>query len=214
MTDNKQSFLEFQKKIQVKKSTKQGVSYAFRNAEEINNIWKEVSEGWEVVINYYVEVILERIFIKAVATASFDGESKSAQAYAELDSVPVFKTGNKQMQVPQWTGAVQSYAGKYALQALLGIGDEDVDSFPSDQNLTENNQKKVKTNVQKIAPVVATGYEAAIHSIIEKTGKNDGSITMWFMKELGVMKYEDITTDQQAKADKLIETLQKKLEKS
>lgn len=209
MTDKKQSFLEFQKKIQVKKSTKQGVSYAFRNAEEINNLWKEVSEGWEVIINYYVEVILERIFIKAVATASFDGESKSAQAYAELDSVPVFKTGNKQMQVPQWTGAVQSYAGKYALQALLGIGDEDVDSFPSDQNLTENNQKKVKTKVQKIAPAVATGYEAALKSVAEKNGSDIAVITSWFLGNLKVHKLEDITEDQVTEANGYIERLQK-----
>lgn len=113
---------------------------------------------------------------------------------------------------PQSSGSVITYAKRYALSAIFGItSDQDDDGNEATQPAKK--QGRPKTN-QKIAPAVATGYEDAIHSIIEKTGKNDGSITMWFMNELGVTKYEDITTDQQVKADKLIETMQKKLEKS
>ena len=45
------------------------------------------------------------------------------------------------MQVPQWTGAVSSYAGKYALQGLFGIGEEDVDGIASTPQ-TDQSEKK------------------------------------------------------------------------
>lgn len=113
---------------------------------------------------------------------------------------------------PQAVGSAITYAKRYALSAIFGItSDQDDDGNEATHPAKKQGRPQTK---QKIAPAVATGYEAAINSIIEKTGKNDGSITMWFMKELDVTKYGDITTDQQTKADKLIETMQKKLEKS
>ena len=56
------------------------------------------------------------------------------------------------MQVPQWTGAVSSYARKYALQGLFGIGEKDVDEYPSDMN--EPDQPKIKQNLKnKLKPL-------------------------------------------------------------
>ena len=46
----------------------------------------------------------------------------------------------KQMNEPQWVGAVQSYAGKYALQALFAIGEEDVDHFEVAEESLRPNQ--------------------------------------------------------------------------
>ena len=44
------------------------------------------------------------------------------------------------MNEPQWVGAVQSYAGKYALQALFAIGEEDVDHFEVAEESLRPNQ--------------------------------------------------------------------------
>ena len=44
------------------------------------------------------------------------------------------------MTEPQWTGAVQSYAGKYALQSLFAIGDQDVDQFEMSEDSLQQNQ--------------------------------------------------------------------------
>ena len=52
--------------------------------------------------------------------------------------------------------------------------------------------------------------EDAIHSVIERTGKNDGSITRWFCEHLGVAKIEDITMEQIAIADELINKMERK----
>ena len=44
------------------------------------------------------------------------------------------------MNEPQWVGAVQSYAGKYAVQALFAIGEEDVDHFEVAEESLRPNQ--------------------------------------------------------------------------
>ncbi|SUO38458.1 ERF family protein [Streptococcus pneumoniae] len=54
------------------------------------------------------------------------------------------------MQDPQWTGAVGSYARKYALQGLFAIGGEDVDEYPVEesQEQGQNNQQQKPNNQQ------------------------------------------------------------------
>ncbi len=91
-------------------------------------------------------------------------EKRDATAFSELDNVPVYKNGNQQMQIPQWTGAVGSYARKYALQGLFAIGEDDVDDLSIEiennyQNDQYNNQphqqptlKSVPNNNQQQAP--------------------------------------------------------------
>lgn len=89
-----------------------------------------MKSNWSVVVNYDLVEFSGKTFIKAIATASNREEKEQAVAFAELSPVPILKTRNgdlKQMNEPQWVGAVQSYAGKYALQALFAIGEEDVD---------------------------------------------------------------------------------------
>uniref|UniRef100_UPI001BD49FE9 ERF family protein n=1 Tax=Streptococcus oralis TaxID=1303 RepID=UPI001BD49FE9 len=55
-----------------------------------------------------------------------------------------------QMQDPQWTGAVGSYARKYALQGLFAIGGEDVDEYPVEesQEQGQNTQQQKPNNQQ------------------------------------------------------------------
>ncbi|HGR0577427.1 TPA: ERF family protein, partial [Streptococcus pneumoniae] len=57
----------------------------------------------------------------------------------------------KQMQDPQWTGAVGSYARKYALQGLFAIGGEDVDEYPVEesQEQGQNNQQQQQQGNQQ-----------------------------------------------------------------
>ena len=44
------------------------------------------------------------------------------------------------MQDPQWTGAVSSYARKYALQGLFAIGEKDIDEYPAEDNQQQDAQ--------------------------------------------------------------------------
>ena len=206
------SFSELQTKMQVGKTSKQGVKYNFRNAEDIFTHFKTLNSGWEINVSDDLVEVGNRIFVKATATAKKDDEVRSATRFAELDTVPIlntkdYKTGElkqvQQMQVPQWTGAVSSYAGKYALQGLFGIGEEDVDSLVDEIE----KKKEAKTKIPK---EVVKAYKDGIQSVIDRTGKTDGSITRWFCEKLGVVKIEDITMEQISLADGLLKKLENK----
>lgn len=164
------TFAELQRKMQIEKSSKQGISYSFRNAEEIFTKFKKIGSDWSVVANDELFEMAGRIFVKATAKASKGDEVHESTAYAELDSVPVFKNGNKQMQVPQWTGAVSSYARKYALQGLFGIGEEDVDSLSG-----ENTQSQKQQTTQKSEQLITDSELASVMRGIEKLASVSGS---------------------------------------
>ena len=146
-----QSFEQLQKKMQVPKVKKGGVSYSFRNAEEIDTHFKKVSDGWTLVFDDSIVSFGERLFYisKAIVEREEDGRKYSSQGIAELTEVPVIttKTGKtiQQMQAPQWTGAVGSYARKYALQGLFAMGEEDVDKY---QKITKDEFDNLMSNIE------------------------------------------------------------------
>lgn len=126
------TFTELQQKMQLEKKKEGTAKYASRHVEDIYNVFKSLKSNWSVVVNYDLVEFSGKTFVKATATASNREEKEQAVAFAELSPVPILKTRNgdlKQMNEPQWVGAVQSYAGKYAVQALFAIGEEDVDHF-------------------------------------------------------------------------------------
>ena len=142
--------------MQIEKQTKQGVKYPFRTAEDINNKFKSLDSGWSV--SFPEDDIIQKgdkLYYKAVAVAKreSDGTIEKAIGWAREEDVPIFHTQKgdvKQMQDPQWTGAVGSYARKYALQGLFAIGGEDVDEYPVEesQEQGQNNQQQKPNNQQ------------------------------------------------------------------
>lgn len=150
------TFAELQRKMQIEKQTKQGVKYPFRTAEDINNKFKSLDSGWSV--SFPEDDIIkkgDKLYYKAVAVAKreSDGTIEKAIGWAREEDVPIFHTQKgdvKQMQDPQWTGAVGSYARKYALQGLFAIGGEDVDEYlvEESQEQGQNNQQQKPNNQQ------------------------------------------------------------------
>lgn len=150
------TFAELQRKMQIEKQTKQGVKYPFRTAEDINNKFKSLDSGWSV--SFPEDDIIQKgdkLYYKAVAVAKreSDGTIEKAIGWAREEDVPIFHTQKgdvKQMQDPQWTGAVGSYARKYALQGLFAIGGEDVDEYlvEESQEQGQNNQQQKPNNQQ------------------------------------------------------------------
>lgn len=206
----KLSFSELQKKMQLEKKKSKDVKYAFRNAEDIYTKFKEVNTDWELTVFDDLVVISDRIFVKSTATVT-DGERQfQSIGFAELDTVPVLNTQKgqfKQMQVPQWTGAVSSYARKYALQGLFGIGEKDVDEYPSDMN--ERDQPKNKTKPKEQAEAVisvekANYYLKEIAMISAEKRKQDDSIAQWFLQHLNVADYKQIKESQVEQAEMLL----------
>lgn len=129
--------------MQLEKKKEGTAKYASRHVEDIYDAFKSLKSNWSVVVNYDLVEFSGKTFVKATATASNREEKEQAVAFAELSPVPILKTCNgdlKQMNEPQWVGAVQSYAGKYAVQALFAIGEEDVDHFEVAEESLRPNQ--------------------------------------------------------------------------
>lgn len=208
----KLSFPELQKKMQLEKKTSKDVKYAFRNAEDIYTKFKEINTDWELTVLDDLLVVGERIFVKSTATVTNGEKQFQSVGFAELDTVPVMNTQRgqfKQMQAPQWTGAVSSYARKYALQGLFGIGEKDVDEYPSDMNEPEQPKAKAPAKAKKQdEPVIsveqAKYYLKEIAKISTEKGKEDGSIVKWFLQHLGVADYKQIKVSQVEQADMLL----------
>lgn len=137
------TFTELQQKMQLEKKQERNAKYASRSAEDVYNTFKSLKSNWSVVVDYDLVVVMDKTYIKATATAFSKEKNVESVAFAELSPVPILKTRNgdlKQMTEPQWTGAVQSYAGKYALQSLFAIGDQDVDQFEVSEDSLQQNQ--------------------------------------------------------------------------
>ena len=137
------AFTELQQKMQLGKKKEGTAKYASRHIEDIYDAFKSLKSNWSIVVNYDLVEFSGKTYVKAIATASNREEKEQAVAFAELSPVPILKTRNgdlKQMNEPQWVGAVQSYAGKYAVQALFAIGEEDVDHFEVAEESLRPNQ--------------------------------------------------------------------------
>lgn len=116
---------------------------------------------------------------------------------------------------PQAVGSAITYAKRYALSAIFGItSDNDDDGNEATQlgkTASKTIQKKqVPTTNNKIPKEVAKAYEDAIQNLINRTGKNDGSITKWFCEKLGIARIEDMKMEQIAVADELIKKMEGK----
>lgn len=143
------TFSELQKRMQIDKKSKKEIKFTYRNAEDIYNKFKKIDSDWELIASDDLFEICGRLFVKSTVIAQrVVGDTldkRDATAFSEIDNVPVYKNGNQQMQIPQWTGAVSSYARKYALQGLFAIGEDDVDDL---SNEIENNQYNNQYNNQ------------------------------------------------------------------
>lgn len=184
--------------------------YAYRNAEDIKEAVKPLLVKHEATLIIDINILeMGNGWIFEEAVAKFvdveTGESVQAKGYARE------ATDKKGMDVSQISGSTNSYAAKYAMNGLFLLDDtKDADSeeYHKQNNKQQSKQQAAKPTAKKIDGALVTGYKSAIQNVIEKTGKNDGSIMRWFLELLQVAKIEDITTDKVDTANKLIEKLQ------
>lgn len=145
---SKLKFNELQNKMNLKKQKGQAVNYTYRSAEQILEHFKAQDSGWEVILTDDISEIGGKLFMKSTAIARDADEKHEAIGFAELSDVPILKLKaggeKKQMTEPQWTGAVSSYARKYALQGLFGIADVDVDELELQQEVIHKKEQVKK----------------------------------------------------------------------
>lgn len=198
------SFPELQQKMQLEKKKSKDVKYAFRNAEDIYTTFKELKSDWSVIVTDELIELAGKIFVKATAVAFNDetNEKYQSTAYSELSPVPVFNTQKgqiKQMQDPQWTGAVSSYARKYALQGLFAIGEKDVDDLPvnEDQQQTSNqNQKQEPENKQTQSDLISNDQYKEVYGKVrvwaQLKNANFDQVANYVLQHFKISDFHDI----------------------
>ena len=174
------TFPELQQKMQLEKKKSKDVKYAFRNAEDIYTTFKELKSDWSVIVTDELVELVGKIFVKATAVAFNDERNERYQstAYAEISPVPVFNTQKgqiKQMQDPQWTGAVSSYARKYALQGLFAIGEKDIDEYPVEESQEQQvryidniQYQEIIKNVEEFATIKGAPFDTVANFVLSK----------------------------------------------
>lgn len=190
------TFTELQQKMQLEKKQERNAKYASRSAEDIYNTFKSLKSNWSVVVNYDLVIVMQKTYVKATAKASSKDETVESVAFAELSPVPILKTRNgdlKQMTEPQWTGAVQSYAGKYALQSLFAIGDQDVDQFEVSEDSLQQNQPHNPQPHQNQQPQQAR-YESRSNQQPNFISNEQHDIIMQQINELALITGQSVET--------------------
>lgn len=203
--------LSVQTELKAPKSQYNGFGkYAYRNAEDIKEAVKPLLVKYEATLIIDINILeMGNGWIFEEAVAKFvdveTGDSVQAKGYAREAA------DKKGMDVSQISGSTNSYAAKYAMNGLFLLDDTkdaDYDEYHKQNNKQQSKQQVTKPTAKKIDGALVIGYKSAIQNVIEKTGKNDGSIMRWFLEHLKVAKIEDITTDKVDTANTLIEKLQ------
>lgn len=190
------TFTELQQRMQLEKKQEGNAKYASRSAEDIYNTFKSLKSNWSVVVDYDLVVVMDKTYIKATATAFSKEKNVESVAFAELSPVPILKTRNgdlKQMTEPQWTGAVQSYAGKYALQSLFAIGDQDVDQLELSEDSLQQNQPHNPQPHQNQQPQQAR-YESRSDQQPNFISDEQHELIMQQLNELALLSGRDFDT--------------------
>lgn len=197
----KMTFTELQQKMQLEKKKEGTAKYASRHVEDIYNIFKSLKSNWNVVVNYDLVEFSGKTYIKAIATASNKDEKMQAQAFAELSPVPILKTMNgelKQMNEPQWVGAVQSYAGKYALQALFAIGEEDIDHFEVAEQSLRPNQNHNQMQSHQQSNYINQQQHNQINQLIDELAKVTGqpveTVARYYLGKYKLNNFSELLT--------------------
>ncbi|HEQ2107259.1 TPA: ERF family protein [Streptococcus pyogenes] len=198
------SFPELQQKMQLEKKKSKDVKYAFRNAEDIYTTFKELKSDWSVIVTDELIELAGKIFVKATAVAFNDetNEKYQSTAYSELSPVPVFNTQKgqiKQMQDPQWTGAVSSYARKYALQGLFAIGEKDVDDLPVSEDqkqISNQNQKQESENKQTQSDLISNDQYKEVYGKVrvwaQLKNANFDQVSNYVLQYFKISDFHDI----------------------
>lgn len=151
--------------------------YNYRSCEDILEAVKPLLKENALALHLSdtVEVIGDRVYIKATATITDGKEKREVTAYARE---PVAKKGMDESQI---TGMASSYARKYALNGLLCIDDTkdaDTNELATQQKNTPVDAIATNVNVSQVnAPVcsdcgcVIAGYGKHTAQDMAKTTK-------------------------------------------
>ena len=140
--------------------------YKYRSCEDILEGLKLVIGDMSVTISDDMQMVGDRIYVKATVTISDGKESISCSAYAResLDK--------KGMDDSQITGTASSYARKYALNGMF-LTDDTKDADSMDNSVQSGKPQQNKPQQRQPAPAQQKDYSALItkYKSLDEAGK-------------------------------------------
>ena len=117
--------------------------YKYRNCEDILEALKPLLAKHKAVVllRDSIEMVGDRIYVKAIATIATKDDETSVSAYARESE------NKKGMDDSQITGTASSYARKYALNGLFAI--DDTKDSDSEKPVTDGDKKQMKIDSVK-----------------------------------------------------------------
>lgn len=123
-------------------------NYNYRSCEDILQAVKPLLGDLTLTISDDIQVIGDRVYVKATATIS-DGENNlSTQAFARESLT------KKGMDESQITGSTSSYARKYALNGLLLIDDNKDADTRDNTTAHKDREDALKEAIKKLKPSI------------------------------------------------------------
>ena len=162
---------EVQQKLNAPKNQRNNFgNYNYRNCEDILQAVKPLLGDCVIIIHDDIQLVGDRVYVKATAAFSDGTETISTTAYARE---PLSKKGMDESQI---TGAASSYARKYALNGLLLIDDNKdadshakVDDSEEYNNLVKLNEKTINAIKVSLADSDYSAAKEAWHEVPQET---------------------------------------------
>jgi len=162
-------------------------NYKYRSAEQILEACKPILLKHKATLTLTDDItqVGEKIFLKATATLTLDGQSLSVNGFAETGE-------HKGMSAEQTTGTASSYARKYALNGLFLI-----DETEQDPDTKDNSGKEVTTKAPTETPKATTPEkqwltEAQFTKIVERVKAGEKELVAKVLENYRLKKeYKD-----------------------
>lgn len=144
-----QKIITIQSEIYAPKNRKNTFGkFSYRSVEDIYDALKKKTLQHQLffIVSDEIVEINSKFFVKSTATITNGFDYVSAYGLAELLANP----SKNRMDESQATGSASSYARKYALNGLLGLGEEDPDFFDNSEPPVNNSQRKTVVNSSRV----------------------------------------------------------------
>ena len=128
--------------------------YAYRSCEDILEALKPLLKKYKACVTISDDIVMvgDRVYVKATATLTAEGESITATAFAREAE------DKKGMDSAQVTGSTSSYARKYALNGLFAIDDnkdpDDPQGNPPTPSKTPQKPTKPQPAQESTSPTI------------------------------------------------------------
>lgn len=155
--------------------------YNYRSCEDILEAAKPVLDkhGLTLTISDSIEIVGDRIYVKATSVVSDGSESVSVDGWAREPAA------QKGMAEPQLTGSASSYSRKYSLSGLFALDDNKDSDATNDHGKGSGGGNSSSPSTARSAPSNAVDTARADAIAALKANNVDGDAVKKFVRDMG-----------------------------